>query len=163
MKTLAILFSFLLLLGWSPRVDASDQGVSEYALLGGWVLPDQVPGMEEVLPAWGLRAGVGVGPQTLLALSYLSSLADGIHSHQANLEARYSAFSDGVIGYLAAGASFLSYSSFQQESVHQELGVLMGTGFMFQLSQEVWLQSQMHFRLKPGVQLNLLMGIVMRL
>ncbi len=161
MKTLAIL-TFILTSWWAPHAWASDQGVQEYAVVGGWVLPDQVPGMEDILPTWGVRAGWGVGPRTLLSISYLNSLAEGISSHQANVEARYSTFADGVIGYLSVGASMLHYKSYLMEPAQQELGVLMGTGFMFQVSEMVWLQSQMHFRLEPGVQLNLLLGLAVR-
>lgn len=158
-----ILLCLWILLAWNSQLFASDAGVKEYAVVGGWVLPDQVPGMTEVLPTWGLRGGLGVSQRTLLSASYFNALAKGVDSHQLNLEARYSAFSEGVIGYLSAGAALLRYESDTLEEEQQKVNILMSTGALLHLNHRLWLQSEMQFQLDPGVQLRLTFGLAYRL
>lgn len=162
MKKIAILTLFLALTAWKNAA-ANEVGVREYSLMGGWALPDQVPGLDEILPTWGVKWGFGVAPQGMVHLGYFNALAKGVSSHTLDVEFRYSSFSEGVGGYVSAGAGVMHYSSAVFEKSRQEVSALMGSGFLFQVSSEVWFQSEMKFRVDPGVQMLLLFGFAMRI
>jgi hypothetical protein len=162
MKKVAILTLLMLMVG-GHKVAANELGVREYTGMGGWVLPDQVPGLDEMLPTWGVKYGFGVNNNGMVQLGYFNALAKGVSSHVLDVEYRYSSFNDGVGGYISAGAGAMHYKSSLLNKSRQEVNALIGTGFLFQVSSEVWFQSDMKFRVDPGVQLMLMFGLAMRL
>lgn len=134
---------------------------SELGIHTGPLLPNQIQGMSEIQPVWGLRYGVPSG-KGMLELNVANSRAEGVVYYDAYLSYRYDVHLDEISGFLFGGADIHQWSSPPDDTTRVIPGVHLGTGIMMPLGDSLWFRSEMKFNMNPGTALYIGFGLVLR-
>lgn len=171
-STFRLAVKLVVLIAFAPLVasaqDAEEQSMApvpwghEFGLHVGSLLPNQIDGIDEIMPIVGLRYAYSIN---------FGSLETGVMNSSAH-GADYSIFSLSYRGELApmpdlstvfyAGPDFHYYRPINQGSRLTDFGFHVGSGMMMLLGGPFWLRADMKFNMKPGTALFIGVGIAIR-
>lgn len=133
---------------------------SELGIHTGPLLPNQIQGMSEIQPVWGLRYGFPSG-NGKLELNIANSRAEGVVYYNAYLSYRYDVHLDEISGFLIGGADLHQWSSPPDDTTRVVPGFHVGTGILMPLGDALWFRSEMKFNMNPGTALYIGFGLAL--
>ena len=143
---------------------AQDSGSNpdEISLYLGSMLPNQIPGVTEILPVAGGRYGIGTRLGTF-EFGGANSHASGIDftTFEADLRGDFPV-AEGLLGIGYGGFDYNWYSPIGSSNRQSETGFHVGVGAMMLASNTLWLRTDLKFMGGPGTSLYLLFGFVFR-
>jgi hypothetical protein len=134
---------------------------TELGIHTGPLLPNQIQGMSEIQPMWGLRYSVPSG-KGMLEFNVANSRAEGVVYYDAYLSYRYDVHMEEITGFLIVGADIHQWSSPPDDTTRVVPGVHVGTGIMMPLGDSLWFRSEMKFNMNPGTALYIGFGLVLK-
>lgn len=134
---------------------------SEFGIHTGPLLPNQIDGMSEIQPMWGLRYGTSF-KKGMLEASLANSRAEGVIYYNGFLSYRYDVTLEEVTGIIFAGLDLHQWSSPPDDSTRMVAGGHIGGGMMLPIGDAMWFRSEMKFNLNPGTALYIGFGLVLR-
>lgn len=156
----------LLILAGGGKAAAQDSGGNngnDISLFLGYMLPNQIDGVSEIVPMFGGRyafAFPGVGAAEL----------EGMNTHSAGID--FTTFSaslrgeipvmSGVSGIVYGGPDLHYYIPNGDTVRHTDYGVHVGIGGLMLVSDTLWLRADLRFNGNPGTALLLLFGVMFR-
>jgi|GEM_PF-2825221 len=159
LTTMTVAFTFASI---ANAEDSSSADPSEFSLAAGYILPSRIPGMDQVMPIWGLRYG--------LPVSFGVVEFEGVNSHAYGSD--YYNVMAGVRGNspIFPGANFIYFVGID-ETVYRpsteaqnlnHLGFHFGGGLMMRIVDSIWFRSDARFINAPGSILAVEVGLVYR-
>lgn len=166
MKTFLIgLFLFILLCFQSLQAQEQDNlpfnASYELGAHIGSLLPNQIDGVSEIHPQWGLRMGFGMGGAGTAEITANAGNGEGVMWKQLSLSARMDMPIEELVGIVFIGLDMSIYETLTQE---QKIlgGGHIGGGVMSHISQDLWFRVDMKFNINPGTSLYIGGGFVFR-
>ncbi len=128
----------------------------------GSLLPNQIGGVTEIMPFFGVRYGYNLHPG-VIELGAANSHAYGVD---------YSMFSLSVMGSMVPIPQFLTifyvgpdmhyYQGINDPGRNTVIGGHVGGGIMMHVSDTLWFRSEMKFNMNPGTSLYIGFGFELR-
>ncbi len=134
---------------------------SEFGVHTGPLLPNQIEGMTEIQPTWGLRYSTSFRTGFLEA-SFANSRANGVIYYNGFLSYRYDVVVEGMVGMIYAGIDVHQWSYPPTDATKLVGGGHLGSGMLFPVGDAMWFRSEMKFNLNPGTALYIGFGFVLR-
>jgi len=163
-----VLLATLFYLTFASRAIAqSEEGAAhhgnEFSFHGGYLLPNQIDGVTEILPVVGARYGFAMGEAGVIELGAANSHAEGVDFTTFTLSLRGEVpLIEGITGIVYGGTDFNWYQPQLQSERLTAVGVHLGAGGMMLVSDTLWLRTEMKFMGGPGTSLYLGFGLVFR-
>lgn len=134
---------------------------SEFSIHTGPLLPNQIEGMSEIQPVWGLRYGMPTG-KGMLEFGLANSRAEGVLYYNFSGSYRYDLVLEEVTGFIYFGLDVHQWSSPPTDTTRIAPGAHVGGGMMLPLGDSIWFRSEMKFNMNPGTALYIGFGLVVR-
>ncbi len=145
-----------------PEGGANAQPIgSEFGVHTGPMLPNQIEGMSEIQPLWGLRYGIPSG-KGFLEFNLMNSRAEGVVYYNAAGSYRFDVTLDEVTGFVYGGLDVHQWSSPPDDTTRVVPGIHVGGGILMPLGDSLWFRSEMKFNMIPGTALYIGFGLVLR-
>jgi hypothetical protein len=134
----------------------------EVSLQLGSLLPNQIRGVTEIMPTWGLgyatstRAGAleVTGIHSNAYGASLINLGLGLRGEFPTI--------DQFSGLVFGGFDVMRYKPFDEESSRVETGMHIGVGVLMFVSDSLWLRGDLRFQAGPGTSLLMGFSVVVR-
>ncbi len=155
-KKLFLFLSFALCLFFSEMLlaqqnqDASQS--SEYSFHLGPYLPNQIEGVTEILPTWGLRYGLKSGAK-VIEFGLSNARAKGTIYNIASVGLRGQLPLEDLFALFTIGLDAHYYLPPQEKEYRFVGGTHLGSGIMAEVGPGIWLRTDMKFTFNPGVAL----------
>lgn len=149
----------------SRAVAQSEEGThgNEFSFHGGYLLPNQIDGVTEILPVVGARYGFAMSEAGVIEIGAANSHAEGVDFTTFTLSMRGEVpLIEGITGIVYGGADFNWYRPESQSERLTAVGAHLGAGGMMLVSETLWLRTEMKFMGGPGTSLYLGFGLVLR-
>ena len=171
LKKLILTLGYALLLICPLASNAQKQGQEEDVLgenVGmewsfhlGRLLPNQITGIEEILPMWGGRFGLKTGRGFVeMGAAFANALNTRITtlslSHRGHMPVQ------NLVGHVYYGVDLHHIKAPGSENATILGGGHVGGGILALISNEVWLRGDMKFNVNPGTSLYVGFGIMLR-
>lgn len=162
--------AILLILGFCLSIQAQENPEqpenqtpigSEISVHTGPLLPNQIEGMSEIQPMWGLRYGTPSG-KGMLEFNIGNSRAEGVVYYNAYVSYRYDVTLEEITGFLYGGADVHQWSSPPNDTTRVVPGIHVGGGILMPLGDQLWFRSEMKFNMIPGTALYIGFGLMLR-
>lgn len=131
-----------------------------YGIHTGPLLPNQIPGMTEIMPLWGIRYGIPVRKGTL-ETGIASARAKGVEYYNGSVSIRGDYNIDDLFALVYAGLDTHYYSP-NGSPFTMYFGAHVGGGFAAHLGDLLWFRSDMKFNVNPGTALYIGFGLEWR-
>jgi hypothetical protein len=148
--------------GLARAQDAGSSSTYEFGFHLGDLLPNQIPGVTEVMGMGGLRAGVRVSPVAVAEAAVTTGNGDGAEWKNADLGVRLDMPIDTLVGFVLLGADLTDFQGVGQ-SEQIAFGGHLGGGLMTSLGGSLWFRSDMKFMFNPGISLYIDFSLLFRL
>ena len=159
---LAALAMFLVAPRMAFAQSSGTTNADDFSLFAGHMLPNQINGVDEILPVFGGRYAFGTSFGAI-ELGGQNTHAHGIDFTTITLDLRGEfPLAQGVTGLLYLGPVMNYYSEVDSSDRKLEYGVEAGMAGMLLLSDTLWLRTDLKFMGGPGTSLYLLFGFVFR-
>ncbi|MES2856075.1 MAG: hypothetical protein V4692_09440 [Bdellovibrionota bacterium] len=161
-RNFASILGLVFTVGHSAFAQSGAAGGSEINVYMGTMLPNQIDGVDEILPVFGGRYSfdTNIG---MIELGGTNSHARGIDFTTIEANLRHDVpIDEGVIGLIGGGLDFNWYIPKNESSRKAETGFNITAGGMMSVSQTFWLRTDLKFMGGPGTSLTLLFGFVFR-
>jgi hypothetical protein len=141
--------------------DANDGG-SELSLHVGYLLPNQIPGVTEIMPVFGARyATPFIG--TMGEFAFGNTHAEGVDFTTFSAGARIDLPEiDQFVGFVTAGLDLHWYIPNGATKRQTDNGFHLGTGLMMRAVESLWLRSDIKLMAQPGTALYIGFGVTFR-
>jgi hypothetical protein len=152
--TVLLLTSCLFARSVSAQAPADDGSKALYEMgfeLGN-LLPNQIPGVTEILGLGGVRGGFRIAPQTYAEAGILMGDGHGVEWKDAHIDARMDIPVENLVGLAYIGADTVYYRG-ADANTHVIFGGHAGGGVQAQLSGNLWFRGEMKFSFNPGTSL----------
>ena len=165
MKILIILFTLIPSIGFAQDPSAEPSGSMnagfEMGAHIGNILPNQVDGVSEIHPQWGLRTGFGLGGDTTCEIGGTAGKGNGADWTQASASLRVDMPIEHLVGVVFLG---LDVTRFEGVGRPKKIfgGGHVGGGVMTLLSRNLWFRADMKFNINPGTSLYIGGGFLLR-
>lgn len=131
------------------------------AHVGTW-LPNQIPGITEIMPGWGARYSLSLGTP-MLEIGYRNHHAKGVDFNVASLDLRYDMnMIDSFTNVFYIGYDLNGYTPLGESERKWKGGTHVGTAFLMHVVSTFWLRMDMSFAVSPGTSLYLGFGFALR-
>jgi hypothetical protein len=128
----------------------------------GTLLPNQIPGVTEILPCWGLRYSHPIGG-ALLEAGYRNTHAKGVDFDLMSIGLRLDMNTiEGFTNIFYGGYDMTSYIPATQTARTWKGGGHLGSGLMMHVASSFWIRTDLSFHVSPGTSLYLGLGFVIR-
>lgn len=149
----------------TPRAAfAQDSGstTDDISLYVGSMLPNQIDGVNEILPVFGGRYGFGTNIGTF-EVGGANTHAEGIDWTQieGSLRGDFD-LGDGMSGLIYGGADWNWYIPAGASERQSETGFHIGTGALMSVTPNLSLRADLKFMGGPGTSLYLLFGVLFK-
>jgi hypothetical protein len=153
----------LMIVPFQSRAEDGGSSGSDLSLHMGYLLPNQIDGVTEILPVYGARYAFGLGSVGSLELGFGNSHAEGVDftTFTASLRGDVPVAPD-IAGIFYGGVDEVWYRPVTDETRKLETGVHFGTGVMFKVTNTLWLRTDLKFMGGPGTSLYLGFGLAFR-
>lgn len=141
--------------------EAQDTG-SDINLFVGSHLPNQIPGVTEILPVFGARYGLGTGLGKF-EFGFMNTHAQGVDftTLEASLRGEIPV-GEGIVALIYGGADLNYYRPEGEFDRRSEVGLHIGAGALVHVAETFWLRGEFKLMGGPGVSLYMIAGIVFR-
>lgn len=157
----ALAFSSLIFETHEARAQ-SGEAATDLSLYGGYMLPNQIDGVTEIVPLVGGRYAFGF-PSGAIEAYGENAHAVGVDWTSFGLSLRGEIpVMPGVTGLIYGGPSFHWYVPANDTARHTDYGVHAGVAGLMLVSDTLWLRSDLRFLGNPGTALYLLFGLMFR-
>lgn len=133
---------------------------SVFGLHTGPLLPNQVPGMTEIMPVWGVKYGAPVR-KGLIEFGVANSRSVGVIYYNGSISMRGDFNLDDMFAVTYAGLDIHYYSP-AGSTFNSYFGGHVGGGFAAHLGDLLWFRTDMKFNLNPGTALYIGFGLEWR-
>lgn len=161
------IITFVCLFIFSPKLWAQTQEDDKDKKLGsvygvhvGPLLPNQIPGMTEIMPTWGVRYAFPVR-KGLIELGAANARAKGVIYYNGSLSMRGDFSLDDLNGVAYAGFDTHYYAP-PSSTFKMYFGAHAGGGFAMHLGDLLWFRTDMKFNVNPGTALYIGFGFEWR-
>jgi hypothetical protein len=127
----------------------------------GNLLPNQIPGVTEIIGLGGVRVGARIAPQTYCEGGFITGNGAGVQWKNAHIDARMDIPVEGLVGLAYVGADTVYYKGADTTS-HVIFGGHAGGGVQALLSGNLWFRTEMKFSFNPGTSLYIGAGLEFR-
>lgn len=146
---------------WAQEGGGEGVGDSLTAFVGH-MLPNQILGVEEILPFVGGRYGLSTS-LGVIEVGALNAHAYGVDFTNFDISMRSDfPFEDGFAGLIYGGLDLNWYIPQNESERKTETGFHIGVGAMMSVASMLWLRSDLRFMLGPGTSLFVLFGLEYR-
>jgi hypothetical protein len=155
---------FLCLMVLMPHAKAQSSGGSDtdFSLFGGYMLPNQIPSVINILPLFGGRYAFDY-PWGAVEGELENAHAVGVDWTQGSISFRaQTPISPGLDGMIYAGPDILWYIPNGATQRQFDYGVHVGIAGVMQVKDSLWVRGDVKFLGNPGTALYLLGGIMFR-
>jgi hypothetical protein len=137
-------------------------GGSELSFHMGSILPNQIDGVTEILPAVGGRYGFPLN-YGAIELGFLNAHAYGVDYKliSASFRGEMTPMPD-ISTLFYIGPDFHNYLPLGETTRQSEWGFHVGTGVQMHMGGPFWLRGDMKFNMNPGTALSIGFGIAIR-
>lgn len=140
----------------------SEGGTRDFSLFVGYMLPDHIDGVTEILPLFGGRYTYG-WPAGAIEFSLENSQAEGVSWTSFGMSLRGEApLAHGISALLYGGPSFHYFRPAGDTVRHGDVGVHFGIAGLMLISDTLWLRSDLKYLGGPGSALYLNIGFMFR-
>ncbi len=157
-------------MAWAPVAQAASDEKQD--LLGanvawetgvqiGNILPNQFPGITEIMGLGGIHTGYRMSPNGFLESSFLTGQGYGASYKNLSASIRLDIPVETLVGIAYVGGNATYYKGAGQ-STKLFGGGHVGGGVMAALSGLVWFRGEMRFTINPGTSLFIGLGFVFR-
>jgi hypothetical protein len=154
-----------LALALTPTVagaQSGDASGSDFSLFGGYMLPNQIDNVTEILPLFGGRYGLGL-PLGAAEFNFENAHARGIDWTSLGVSLRGDIpVAPGMTGFIYGGPDFHYYVPAGETNRHAETGLHFGAGAAMMVKDSLWVRGDIKFMGNPGTALYLLFGLMFR-
>jgi hypothetical protein len=165
-SVLLSLFCFFASNAWAQATGAADDSAGSKVLYEvgfhvGDLLPNQIPGVTEIIGLGGVRAGFRIAPQTFCEGGLIMGNGSGVEWKNAHVDLRMDIPVENLVGFAYLGADSLYYKGLNQGS-RVMFGGHTGGGIQALLTGNVWFRGDMKFSFNPGTALYVGAGFEFR-
>ena len=161
-SVLQFLVASVLVVACSDGAQAQGDVGSDFSMFLGYMLPNQIDGVTEILPIFGGRYAFGL-PAGAVEISGENSHAQGIDWTSFGLSLRGEIpVATGVTGLIYAGPSLHYYAPVNDTARRSDYGFHFGIGGLMLVTDSLWLRSDLKFMGNPGTSLYLMFGLMFR-
>jgi len=168
-----VLFRFLtsvvfvvagLVSGSSALAQGSGTGSDDFGMFFGYMLPNQIDGVADIVPMFGGRYAFGLSGVGSLELEGMNTHSEGVDftSIGASLRGEIPVM-QGIHGIVYGGPDLHYYIPRGDTVRHTDYGVHVGIGGLMLVNETLWLRTDLRFNGNPGTALLLLFGAMFRL
>lgn len=147
----------------SAGAQSSESGASDISLFMGYMLPNQIENVTEIMPVFGGRYALSVANVGAVEIEGLNTHSYGVDftSFALNLRGEIPLM-PGLSGIIYGGPDLHYYIPNGDNVRHTDYGVHFGAGGLMWVSDTLWLRTDLKFLGNPGTQLQLLFGLMFR-
>ncbi len=131
-----------------------------YGAHTGPLLPNQIVGMTEIMPVWGVRYGFAVRKGTL-EFGVANARAKGVEYYNGSASIRGDYNIDDMFAIVYTGLDTHYYAP-AGGTFNMFVGAHVGGGFAAHLGDLLWFRTDMKFNLNPGTALYIGFGLEWR-
>ncbi len=128
-----------------------------FSLHVGSLLPNQIRGVTEIQPVWGIRYGFPNGKKSLIEVGFGYSQAEGVQLLDSFARIRGDFPVEDLLMMAYVGGDIWYYSP-EEEEFKVDFGAHFGGGFIAHIASNVAFRSDMKFQLNPGTSLYIGFG-----
>jgi len=128
----------------------------------GNLLPNQIPGVDEIMGLGGLRMGLRIAPESYFEAGFISGNGEGVEWKNAHVDIRMDIPIENLVGIAYLGAD-TNYYKGNGRGTKLIFGGHAGGGIQAHLSGVAWFRADMKFSFNPGTSLYIGAGLVFRL
>ena len=166
MERFLLIFSIILLAPlaqlWAQQGDNAPYNAGyEFGAHIGNILPNQISGVTEIQPQWGLRLGFGMGGAGTTEITANAGNGEGVKWKQLSVSARMDMPIEELVGIVFIGGDISMYETQTQEAKSFG-GGHVGGGVMSLISRDLWFRMDMKFNINPGTSLYIGGGFMFR-
>jgi hypothetical protein len=142
----------------APGADAQYEGGFHL----GNLLPNQIPGLTEIIGLGGARVAYRLAPLTYAEAGLIMGNGEGAEWKNTTLDIRMDIPVENLVGIATIGGDMVYYKG-AGHSTRMIFGGHAGAGIMMPISGFAWFRSDMKFSISPGTSLYIGFGLVFRL
>lgn len=128
----------------------------------GDLLPNQIPGITEIMGIGGLRTGIRLSPQSYFEGGFIAGNGSGQQWKNIHADIRMDIPVQNLVGLAYVGADS-NYFKGAGHATSLVFGGHVGGGIQAHLSGSAWFRTDMKFSFNPGTSLYFGFGLVWRL
>lgn len=149
---------------WGQQEEAiPGQNVSfEFSGQLGNVLPNQVPGVTEITPQWGVRTGFRTSKKGFVEVGGTAGKGSGVSWSDLSLSLRMDIPVETIMGFTYLGGDLISYEAPSHGARKFFGGGHVGGGVMSLVGDAIWFRADMKFNINPGTSLFIGAGFMLR-
>jgi hypothetical protein len=148
--------------GQQGGVDPTGANVTyEFAPSGGQILPNQIPGMTEIIGLGGARLGFRMAPRVFLETGFLTGNGEGVEYKNIFGSVRVDIPVETLVGVVFLGGDAINYKGVDKD-LKTFGGAHVGGGVQALLGGSVWFRSNMKFNVNPGTAMIIDFGLSFR-
>lgn len=140
----------------------SNESSNDFSGFIGYMLPNQIDNVTEILPLFGARYAFGL-PMGAIEAEFENSHSQGVDWTSFGLSLRGEIpVAPGLSGLIYGGPDLHYYAPNGTLDRRTEYGVHFGAAGLVLVKDSLWLRSDLKFMGNPGTALYLLFGIMLR-
>ncbi len=128
----------------------------------GYLLPNQINGLTEIIGLGGARVAYRLAPQTYAEAGMILGNGEGAEWKNTHIDIRMDIPVENIVGVAGVGADMVYYKGANEGTRIIFGGHAIG-GLMMPLSGLAWFRTDMKFSFSPGTSLYIGFGLVFRL
>lgn len=128
----------------------------------GYLLPNQIDGVTEIMGLGGVRGGYRLAPFTYAEAGVIMGNGEGAEWKNVHLDIRMDIPVENLVGVAYVGADSIYYKG-AGRNTKLIFGGHAGGALMMPMSSVAWFRSDMKFGFSPGTSLYIGFGIVFRI
>lgn len=133
----------------------------EFGVSGGQILPNQIPGMPEIIGLGGVRGGYKLGNRVFIETGLNTGNGEGVEYKNLHASIRTDIPVETLVGVVFLGGDVTHYKGVGQ-STKTFGGGHVGGGIQALLGGSVWFRSNMKFTINPGTSMYIDFGLTFR-
>ena len=164
--TLILGLTPLISLAQNPEADAGstidDSNIGwEVGFHIGNVLPNQIDGVDEIFPQWGLRSGFRIAPNGFAEFGGTAGKGEGVEWSNLHVSLRLGLPIENLLGIVYLGGD-VTYFKGIGRAKKMFGGGQVGGGLMSLIADAVWFRFDMKFNVNPGTSMYIGAGFMFR-
>jgi len=153
----------MLILASSVASAQSAEGGSDISLFMGYMLPNQIENVTEIMPVFGGRYALNFANIGAVEIEGLNTHSYGVDFTTFALSLRGEIpLMPGLSGLVYGGPDLHYYIPNGDTARHTDYGAHVGVGGLMLVSDTLWLRTDLKFLGNPGTQMQLLFGLMFR-
>lgn len=145
----------------SPEDTTGTNSRYEMGFQIGNLLPNQIPGVTEILGLGGVRGGLRIAKLTYAEAGLIMGNGSGVEWKNAHIDARMDIPVENLVGFAYLGVDSIYYKGSDGET-RTNFGGHAGGGIQALLSGALWVRGDMKFSFSPGTSLYVGVGVMFR-